>query len=125
MKIAVTHLTRMQRGYMCVAGVDVDTGEHVRPVLPQQRLSTDLCARRGGPFDMAVVVDLGLVRPVPSRPELEDHEFLPSNVRAVQPIDSQLFWDMLEYLAKPSLRQVFGPDLRRAGKESALMPLGR
>lgn len=53
MKIAVTHLTRMQRGYVCVAGVNVDTGEHIRPVLSNSRLRDTVCAGRSGPFDTA------------------------------------------------------------------------
>ena len=34
MKIVVSHLTRMQRGTVCVAGLDVDSGQHVRPIPP-------------------------------------------------------------------------------------------
>lgn len=53
MKIAVNHLTRMQPGYICVAGIDLETGSHVRPVLPSGRLSAALLRRNGGPFDIA------------------------------------------------------------------------
>jgi hypothetical protein len=38
MQIVINHLTRMQRGFMCVAGVDLATGRHVRPVLASQLL---------------------------------------------------------------------------------------
>lgn len=119
MKIAVAHLTRMAPGFVCVAGVDVDNGTHVRPVLSRGRLGTALCARQGGPFDMATVVDLGETRPVPTPPELEDHEFSPLRVRAVQRIEPMLFWDMLAHLAKPSLRDLFGPELQQRGLQSA------
>jgi hypothetical protein len=60
MQIIVNHLTRMQPGFICVAGVDVSSGRHVRPVLGR-RLTTDLLASKGGPFDMAELVDLGAV----------------------------------------------------------------
>ena len=124
MKLAVTHLTRMQRGYVCVAGVDVDSGVHVRPVIPNARLRDQLCARRGGPFDMATVVDLGTVRAVPKPPEVEDHEFTPWHARAVQQIEPLLFWEMLCFLAKPGLNELFGPALRPAGRGSAVVEVG-
>jgi hypothetical protein len=75
MKIVVNHLARMQQGYICVAGVDIETFKHIRPVLPSTRLGTNLLVRNGGPFDMAVVVDLGKLTPNPQRPEIEDHIF--------------------------------------------------
>jgi hypothetical protein len=33
MRIVVNHLTRMQPGYICVAGMERQGGRHVRPVL--------------------------------------------------------------------------------------------
>jgi hypothetical protein len=124
MKLAVIHLTRMKRGSVCVAGVDVATGQTVRPVLPRSAISDQLCSRRGGPFDMATVVDLGTVRPVPQPPELEDHEFTPWHARAIQQINPKLFGEMLGYLAKPTLRELFGPALRQAGRTGAIVDVG-
>lgn len=121
MKIAVTHLTRMQRGYFCAAGVNVADGANIRPVQPMGRLRDLYCARRGGPFDMALVVDLGPTRPVPSLPEVEDHEFTPDHARAVQRIEPLLFWEMLCHLSKTSLKQMFGPDLRQVGRDRAIV----
>jgi hypothetical protein len=114
----------MERGYICVAGVNVDDGKHVRPVQPMGRLRESLCATQGGPFDMATVVDLGSTRPVPSAPEVEDVEFTPWHARATKPIEPVLFWEMLSYLARPSLRTVFGPDLKRVGAGSAIVEQG-
>jgi len=49
MKIVVNHLTRMKKGYICVAGVMSGTTTHVRPVLKTQ-LSIDLLNRnKSGP----------------------------------------------------------------------------
>lgn len=124
MKLAVTHLTRMSRGFVCVAGVDVENGQSVRPVLPGARLRDQICARRGGPFDMATVVDLGVVRPVPSPPEVEDCEFTPWQARLAQSIEPMLFWEMLCHLAKTRLSEIFGPALRRAGRNSAVVTAG-
>ncbi|MCC6178715.1 MAG: hypothetical protein IT305_25695 [Chloroflexi bacterium] len=119
MKIAIVHLTRMQPGYVCVAGLDVDTGAHVRPVFPGQRLRGSLTARQGGPFDIGVVVDLGRVRPTPVTPEHEDHEFERRYVRVTQRIEPRLYWDMLSFVSRPSLGELFGPALQRRGKDRA------
>ena len=64
MRIVVNHLTRMMKGYICAAGIDEETNEHVRPVLPGVRLRVDLLEERGGPFSMAALVDLGRNRSV-------------------------------------------------------------
>ena len=49
MRIVVNHLTRMQKGFMCVAGIDLDTRLHVRPVLDRQ-MPIDLLSVHGGPL---------------------------------------------------------------------------
>jgi hypothetical protein len=105
----------MQPGYMCVAGVDVASGAHVRPVVVGGRLGTDLLACHGGPFDLAVVVDLMITVPVPKPPQVEDHAFKPRNAQAIKAIDPPLFWDMLAHLARPKLSALFGPDLKYLG----------
>ncbi len=116
MKIVVTHLTRMQRGTVCAAGLDIETGQHVRPVPPMGALQSRMTSPRGGPFDMATVVDLGLTRPIPSPPEVEDHEITWWHARAVQHVDPGLFWETLSFVARPSLRELFGPALRTVGR---------
>src|SRR5918999_4021239 len=75
LQILVNHLTRMQPGYVCVAGVDIHTLEHVRPVLRYGRLTTNLLRRNGGPLDIGSVVDLGAPTCVGRAPEVEDHYF--------------------------------------------------
>jgi hypothetical protein len=115
-KIVVTHLTRMQRGTVCAAGLDVETGQHVRPVPPIGALQSRATAPRGGPFDLATVVDLGLTRPIPSPPEVEDHELTWWHARATRHVDPTLFWELLAFVARPSLRGLFGPELRTVGR---------
>jgi hypothetical protein len=126
MKIVVTHLTRMQRGTVCVAGLDVETGHHVRPIQPMGVLQSRMTAPRGGPFDMATVVDLGTIRPVPTPPEVEDVEITWWHARTLDYVEPVLFWELLQFVAHPTLRELFGPALRtlgRSGRQRAVTDL--
>jgi hypothetical protein len=116
MMIVVNHLTRMHGGHICVAGVDLQTRGHVRPVLGSELLPFYLLARYGGPFDMAKVVDLGAVRPNPDPPHTEDCVFVASRAKACRSANSQEFWNLLEGLAKPRLEEIFGDELRAVGR---------
>ncbi len=109
----------MQQGYTCVAGVNVDRYQHVRPVLPGARLPVRLLARNGGPFDMAAVVDLGATRHMPDPPEVEDHQFNPAEAKRVSSLTADEFWDMLRQIASESLAEIFGPELKQRGSQSA------
>ena len=126
MKMVVTHLTRIQRGTICAAGLDIETGHHVRPILPMGVFQSKMTAPKGGPFDMATVVDLGVTRPVPSPPEVEDVEVTWWHARAVATVEPSLFWDMLRLVSRRSLRELFGPALRtfgRSGRQRAVTDL--
>jgi len=107
----VNHLTRMQPGYICVAGVDVSNGHHVRPIL-RGRLTTDLLASKGGPFDLAALVDLGTVACCGHAPETEDYYFDPRTVHSIRLLPPALFWEFLQHIARNSLAQIFGSALR-------------
>ncbi len=111
MKIVVNHLTRMGAGYVCVAGVDMETGKHVRPVLPEGPLPVDFLVRYRGPFDMGRLVDLGSVRPHPARPHVEDCVIVPSRLKPLGSLPRGEFWELLQRLSKDSLRDLFGPEL--------------
>ena len=123
MKIVINHLTRMQRGFICVAGVDLATGQHVRPVLRSQ-MRRDLLARYGGPFDMGRVVDLGWTKYVGTRPESEDYLFHRSEVRAMGDMPAEEFWQRLKLLARPKLGAIFGKDLLARGPRSYAVDVG-
>ncbi len=111
MKIVVNHLTRMQPGYICVAGIDLATGEHVRPVLEGVRLSRDLLVRSGGPFDIASVADLGTTRHIGKPPENEDYVLNPNTATRVKDVVADKYWKLLMKTAKPTLAAIFGPAL--------------
>ena len=116
MRILVNHLTRMHGGHICVAGVEVETRRHLRPVPRSGGLSSHLLARYGGPFDMARVVDLGSLRGKPDKPHVEDRVFAPSRARFERSVSAHEFWDVLHYLAKRRLRDIFGSALRAVGR---------
>jgi len=111
MRIIVDHLTRMRPGHICVAGVDVSSGQHIRPVL-RGGLTIDLLARNGGPFDLADLVDLGMVEYCGQAPETEDFSFDQRAARCVRHIPPAHFWGLLQRVARTSLAQIFGPALR-------------
>jgi hypothetical protein len=101
----------MQPGYFCVAGVDMSTLRHIRPVLRRDRLTTDLLRPNGGPFDVGSVVYLGATTNSGYPPELEDRRFDPSNARWLFDDDPNDYWDALARVARESLEEIFGPEL--------------
>jgi hypothetical protein len=120
MKIVVNHLTRMQEGYMCVAGIDLDTGLHVRPVLDRQ-MRIDMLSVHGGPFDIARIVDLGETRFVGKVPEIEDRWFEADSARHVGDMPAGEFWTLLENSAQQKLGAIFGPELELVGSTCAVV----
>jgi hypothetical protein len=102
----------MERGYICVAGVDVETGAHVRPVV-DHRMSEALLRRHGGPFDIGALVDLGPVSCIGTAPALEDHSFRPREARWMKDISPGVFWRMLERVSRACLTEIFGDALAR------------
>jgi len=121
MQIVVSHLTRMQPGYICVAGLDRKTGAHVRPVL-NRRLPVNLLKSQGGPFEIGGLVDLGGVKHVGHRPEVEDYLFDASQTRLLKRLDSTEFWKLLSSSTAPDLTKIFGADLEPQGNGCAVVP---
>lgn len=119
MRIVINHLTRMQPGYICVAGIDLDTGEHVRPVLTG-RLPRRLLTQEGGIFEIGAVVELGAVKYAGRAPETEDYLFNPANAKVVQKLNDKQFWRTISKSAADSLNEVFGDDLQPQGRGLAL-----
>jgi len=115
MQIVVNHLTRMQPGYVCVAGIDISNGQHVRPV-QRGRLTTHFLALNGGPFGMASLVDLGPVTYCGQAPELEDYSFHFLNVHTMGIVSSERFWELLQQVARRSIREIFGARIRSLGR---------
>ncbi|MGH2516898.1 MAG: dual OB domain-containing protein [Ktedonobacterales bacterium] len=114
MEIVVTHLTRMQSGYICVAGIETATGKHIRPVV-QGRLTNSLLVRYGGSFDMAAVIQLGPVTYAGQPPEVEDYRFTPVSARHLHTATPAAFWPLLKRAAMPSLARIFGDGMTAHG----------
>jgi hypothetical protein len=119
-RILITDLTRMAQGYICVAGIDVETGRRVRPVIGE-RLPANLVSTRGGPFDVRRVVDLGGCRPEGVPPEVEDVRFDPATAKHVQTITGAAFFSRLQTVAMDGLA-AFGPSLVPMGNNGRATP---
>jgi len=120
MQIIVNHLTRMKPGYICVAGIEPDTRNHIRPVLNRRQLSRALLRRDGGVFDIGVVADLGPAVNVGRTPEIEDHEFLSENLRHTRRLAPRQFWEYLIATPHDRLSSIFGDELRQRGSSCTL-----
>ena len=124
MQIVITHLSRTRAGYIGVAGVDVETHRFVRPTLWGRPLGVQDVVPNGGPFDVGAIVELGDVRPTPSRPALEDCEFEPGAVVEQRALPGMDYWALLRRLARPKLRGIFGGPLRHQGSRGAAIEEG-
>ncbi len=111
MRIIVNHLTRMQPPYICVAGIDVRTGTHIRPVLDGRRISSAWLHTAGRTIRVGAIVDIGQVTSCGHAPEWEDHRFAPHATRWIADVSAETFWQVLNSVAQPSLQAIFGPDL--------------
>jgi len=120
MRIVVNHLTRMRGDHICVAGLDLDTGQHIRPV-STSAITRAMLKRNGGPFDVAEIVDLGPVTPSGNPPEVEDQRFDPSRARSVGVMPPAEFWELIKQGARATLEDVFGPELDRRGRTYATL----
>lgn len=124
MKIVVNHITRMEAGYICVAGVDLKQQKHVRPVL-RGRLPSTLLKVHGGPFGMAAIVDLGNTAPAGSPPEIEDRAFNDAYTSFETRMKPDEFWKLLKTISGTKLQTIFGSDISKKYSGSAVVPLGQ
>ncbi len=114
MQIVINHLTRMQPGFFCSAGLELTTGLHIRPLI-EGGLHTELLSRERGPFSLGAILDLGPTKFIGRVPEIEDRLFERANLKLIGQMDPSEFRQSLESCAKDSLTEIFGKSLRRAG----------
>jgi hypothetical protein len=121
MRIVVNHVTRMSSPRICVAGINPETFEHVRPTTRQtDPITRTLLREEGGPFGMGAVVDLGEIVPKPSPPETEDHLFRAAGARHVEDLAGSDFLELLDEVSAPDLASAFGSALERVGWKYAV-----
>ncbi len=121
LQIMIIHLTRMQKGFMCAAGVDPTTRRHVRPVLAS-RMRTEMLACHGGPFELGCHVELRDTKFVGNVPEIEDRQFETVAARCLQRLPYPQFWQLLTELANDTLAEIFGRDLQPIGAARCEVP---
>ena len=119
MQIVINHLTRMQPGFFCAAGLELKTGLHIRPLM-EGGLHTNLLAREGGPFELGAILDLGPTRFTGRAPEIEDRNFERTNLKRVGQMNPVEFRQQIAATAKNSLTEIFGSELNRMGLTRAL-----
>ncbi len=112
MRIILNHLTHLNQGFICVAGLDLETHRHVRPRLRQNNLTSAYLTRNGGYFELGAMLDLDWVEKAPTPPEVEDVRFNPRRVRVLKKAAPVYFWNLLKSVARPHLSEIFGPALR-------------
>lgn len=115
--IVINNLTRMRKGYICAAGINLKSFNHVRPVLSLEQLSANLLTRHGGPFDIGNVVFLGRPSHRPNPPHVEDYLVRQRKIRQKGIIESGTFWELLIKVSKSNLSEIFGAEfthIRRA-----------
>ena len=117
-QVVINHLTRMERGYICVAGIDLTTSQHLRLVLRRERLKTRLLARYGGPFDIGHIVAFRRCRHRPVPPHVEDYIIAVSRVTLKAVADPAQYWEVLKNISKTSLQDIFGSSLQQFSSSS-------
>lgn len=111
----------MSAGRICVAGVDIATAKHVRPVL-NDALPAALLERNGGPFDVGNVVDVGNPIHCPLSPKFEDYCFEQSRAKKVGIANADHYWQLLLNISKDELSEIFGDQLVITDTEKAYLP---
>ncbi|MEQ1903037.1 MAG: hypothetical protein ABL888_02470 [Pirellulaceae bacterium] len=111
MRIVINHLTRMQPGLMCAAGIDPLTGLHVRPVMGRP-LPVELLERNGGPFALGRMLDLGETTFVGRMPEIEDRTFVASGVSVVEEWATERWLGLCSAVSGKRLVDIFGEALK-------------
>lgn len=84
--IALTDLTRMQHGRVCLAGYDRQ-GRCIRPTLPPPGIAeASLRLAEGAVLAPGFVAAFDLLQPRPQPPHTEDYDYDPASVRVVKPL---------------------------------------
>jgi hypothetical protein len=126
MQIVINHVTRMRGTRICIAGVDLSTGEHVRPVTHAgETLTRALLRGNGGPVGPGTLVDLGDPEPSPSVPEVEDQLVWLDDLTAAGALSPDEYLEMLELVRAGDLSEALGEDLEEVRQRKFGVEEGR
>jgi hypothetical protein len=114
MRIVLNHVTRMSAPRICVAGIDEQTEEHVRPTTNRGDLITrDLLLEHGGTLSLGALVDVGEAPSISNPPEVEDRRCAVEAMKVVGRLDDEEYLELLRRVSEHDLDSLFGPDLER------------
>lgn len=121
MEIVINNLTRMEKDYCCVAGIDLQSNEFVRPVLKSDRISTKMLKRYKGIFDIASVVRIDDAQHAPKNPpHVEDYIIDLNKISFIKDMAGNEFWELLEKVSKSTLQEIFGNVLIKKNGSAAV-----
>lgn len=106
---------------ICVAGIDPESGHHVRPITGRAHsLTRQHLVENGGVFQLGGIVDLGQTTAKSSPPETEDHWFWPDQACFVERLAPGEYLELLDEVCVDDLNDVLGPELHRQGWKYAV-----
>ncbi len=124
-RLVVDHLTRMKEDRVCLAGLDLETGQRWRPKPSSQGTwrRQDLQPTDQLTIRLGTVLELK-IEPRPAPPETEDAIVLGGKLRASGQIPMSDLYEQVERIAEDQLVPIFGSELvaSRTGRSSALLP---
>jgi len=106
-EIAITDLTRMQQGRVCIAGYDRE-GNCIRPVLPHPGISQKSILQKNKAFIFPnAVVEFDLIRYTPKPPHSEDYVYDPASPRFIKVLTEKQKRNVLNLSLFKSVADVF------------------
>src|SRR3989442_744774 len=105
--IAITDLTRMNSGRVCIAGYDKERN-CIRPVLPPPGIGEQsiIVAGRAIAYPFAVI-ECDLLQHTPNPPHTEDHEFDPASLRFVRRVEASKKQTVLQWSLRQTVTEIF------------------
>ena len=113
--LLINHLTRMQKGYFCAAGLNLKMLQYIRPTFAGKRLGNYLISEHKNCFEIGSVVAFPKMRHIGAYPMIEDYELAgaePTFMYKMTPTD---FIEALKKVSHEDVISVFGEDLKRIG----------
>lgn len=126
MQIVLNHVTRMRGERICIAGVEPQSGRHVRPTTAKSELLTrDLLSVEGGFVEVGALVEVGDPYPQPVKPEVEDYRCSLEELRPLRRLNGTEYLDLLERVARDALEDIFGEEIYRPRRWKYAVDPGR